>query len=403
VRTAETFTTIPERSPNLGAWLTRLTAAGSPVAFLLHTPEGETMRLGSGAPEFDLHIRRPAGLRALRSLNELRVAEAYIRGDIDIGGDFIAALSLREAFSDRNFWSFWIKAWRRLQPMIWGRERLNPSWIAKHYDLDNVQFFAAETKYRTYTPGIYASNEESLEAGAERKLGFAFRSLALKPGDAVLDVGCGWGGFLRFAAERAVQVTGITLSKDQHRFVERLIQEQSLGATVLHQDFFSLAPHQAYDAVVMMGVMEDLSDYRRVMRLLPRHLKPGARVYLDFATSRKPFDTSSFITRYVWPGTFRLVYMPELVAAVNDSPFEVVAIYSDRHNYYVGTKGLHDRWVQHKSEILERSSLELWRTLRLLYGGLASLMSSPSHSAGAYRMILELPGGGRGPLAAIPA
>ncbi len=370
-----------------GSWLPRVAGAGAKVSFGLHSPDGSRIQVGDGVPAFELYVRNRVGLRALQSVNELRVAEAYIQGDIDIEGDFVAAMSLRHAFSDRNLW---IKLWRRLAPALFGRERFNPTWVAKHYDLNHIQFFATETQYRTYTPGIYESGD-SMEEGAERKLDFAFRSLGLRCGQTVLDIGCGWGGFLRYAAARGVRVKGITLSKHQVQFVEDLIRDKRFDAEVAYQDFFTLPPQQRYDAIVMMGVIEDLSDYPRVMRRLPHHLQPGGRVYLDFATTRKPFDTSSFVTRYIWPGTFRLVYLPELIDAVNASPFDLHALYNDRENYHLWGQMGHDRWVENQKAILERASMELWRTIRLLTGGVASLMSTAEYGVGAQRMILELP------------
>ena len=372
----------------LGEWLTRAAARLSSVPFALRTPDGVARRFGSGPPAFEVLVHNEGGLGALRSLNELAVAEAYIRGDFDIEGDFVTALSLRDVLSDRRPW---LKAWRRIEPLLLGRQRCNPAWIAKHYDLANIQFYATDTDYRTYTPGIYEHDGESLEVGARRKLDFAFRSLGLKAGDTVLDVGCGWGGFLRFAAERAVRGTGITLSRDQHAFVSRMIRDNGYSAEVHYQDFFTLEPRQTFNAVVMMGVIEDLSDYHKVFRILPRYLVSGGRVYLDFATSKKRFDTSSFITRYVWPGTFRLVYMPEFIDAVNQSAFEVMGIYRDRHNYYLWSKHGHDRWMQNKAEILTKTSIEQWRMLRLLIAGSAALMRNTARGAGACRVVLELP------------
>lgn len=371
--------------------MARLSRLGSPFSFVLHTEAGESLRVGAGEAAFHVHIRSPAGRRALRSLNELNVAAAYIHGDIEIQGDLIAALSFRQAFSDRNRW---IKAWRRLAPWLFGRERFNPAWIAKHYDLKNIQFFATDARYRTYTPGIYERDEDSLEEGGERKLDFAFRSLGLKPGQTTLDVGCGWGGFLRMAAERGVRATGITLSHDQHRYVENLIQSRKLDAEVLYQDFFTFRPGRTFDAITMMGVMEDLSDYRRVMQCLPGLLEPGGRVYLDFATSRRRFDTSTFLTQYVWPGTFRLVYLPELMDAINESPLEIGAMFDDRHNYYLWARGVYERWMENEAAVVERAGVELWRTLRVLFAGTAALMSSPATGAGARRLTLELPASG---------
>ena len=384
--TAHALQNAARRPSRLADWLTRLVADGTPTSFTVHTAEGERLQIGSGTPQFEIVIHNPACYRAFRSLNEPQLAVAYIRGDFDVEGDLVAALQLRDQMKDR---SHWLKLWRRLAPLLFGRERFNPEWIAKHYDMGNIQFFATETAYRTYTPGTYLSDDESLESGAARKLEFAFNSLGLKAGDTLLDVGCGWGGFLRYASERGVRVTGITLSRDQHAHVSSLIKEHSLPAEVLYQDFFTFEPQDTFDAVSMMGVIEDLSDYHLVMKRLPRYLRTGGRVYLDYATTRKRFDTSSFITRYVWPGTFRLVYLPEMLDAVNQSSFELVGLYDDRHNYYLWSKGVHDRWLERKAAILERASAEQYRMLRLLYAGAAALMSTPAHGAGACRMVLQ--------------
>ncbi|RKZ93648.1 MAG: hypothetical protein DRR19_00380 [Candidatus Parabeggiatoa sp. nov. 1] len=85
----------------------------------------------------------------------------------------------------------------------------------------------------------------------------------------------------------------------------------------------------------MMGVIEDLSDYQRVMKRISKWVMPGGRVYLDFASEKKPFGTRSFITQYVWPGTFRLVFMPQFIDAVRESLFEIINILNDRRNYYL--------------------------------------------------------------------
>ena len=111
------------------------------------------------------------------------------------------------------------RAWQNWSPF--GRERCNPQWIAKFYDSSNLQLLGAENECDTYTQGIYHSEDESMVVAAERKLAFAFDSLKLKPNDKVLNIGCGWGGFVRFAAARGVNVTGITLSKHRQIMSKR--------------------------------------------------------------------------------------------------------------------------------------------------------------------------------------
>ena len=358
-----------------------------PCAARIHSGE-EAVVIGDGAPLFNLFIHNARGMKAIRSLSELEIIEAYIRGDLDIEGDFVRAMSFQEILSDR---AFWMKTWRWLKPLVIGRPRCNPAWIAKHYDSGNAQLIATDMIYDTYTPGIYEDENDTLEEGAQRKLRLAFESLRLKREDSLLDIGCGWGGFMRYCAERGVQPTGITLSKDQLEYARRRIRDANLDGDVIYQDFFTYEPKQRFDAISMMGVMEDLSDYGQVMSRICRWVKPGGRAYLDFATERMPFSTSSFITKYIWPGTFRKVYLPGLVSAIWASPFEIVSLYNDRRNYHLWSRKVHERWVERKTDALEQVTKETWRMFRVLFAAAESIMSHPSLHASAQRLVLELP------------
>ena len=383
VRTAQQ----PSEESSVTQWISRLVtrAANLPCAFRVHSPGGTTV-VGEGTAEFELHIHNDRGLRALRSLSELRIADSYVCGDLDIEGDVIKAMWLRGALSDRNVW---LKLWRRLQPVLFGRERLNPSWIAKHYDSKNIQLFATDDDYHAYTPGIYVTDEDTLEESSRRKYEFAWNSLRLRPGMELLEIGCGWGGMTRYCASRGVRVTAITLSRDQLAFTQDVIATQSLDATALYHDFFTFEPGRRFDAISCMGVIEDLSDYPRVMRRFAELLAPGARAYLDFAAGKVPFGTSSFVTKHVWPGTFRMVYMPHLMEAIDDSEMQLEAVYNDRRNYYLWTRNGHARWVRNREEVIARAGLETYRLFRLLFMGTAGVMSDPANEVTAYRMVLQ--------------
>jgi cyclopropane-fatty-acyl-phospholipid synthase len=368
--------TLRDRAPSL------------PFSLTIRQPDGGVVRLGNGSPSIEISILSPGGLRALRSLSELEISEAYIRGDLDIDGDLLDAMALRDALVDRKPW---IRIWARLLPAVIGRTRCNPSWIAKHYDAGNVQLLAADADHQTYTPGIYERDDDSLELGAERKLEFAFESLQLAPGDRVLDVGCGWGGFLRYCARRGVHATGITLSHDQHRYATD--RGRPSGATgsveVLYQDFFSYAPARRYDGISLMGVIEDLSDYGRVMERVARWLTPQGRVYCDFAAAPRRFTTSSFVTRHIWPGTFRMVYMPEFMQALDRTSLDIVELHNDRRNYFLWCRELHRRWLTSRDEVVAMADEATWRTFRLLFAGVASIMGPSSQRATAYRLVLS--------------
>jgi cyclopropane-fatty-acyl-phospholipid synthase len=359
-----------------------------PCCVVIHTTDRKQIIVGSGDPVLSVRVRNKRGEKALLRLSQLEICEAYIRGDLDFDGDLITASSFQSFLSDSQFW---IKFWRRLKPLLIGRRRCNADWIAKHYNEGNVQLLAADRDYQTYTPGIYTSETDTLEAGAVRKLEGAFHSLKLGDGLAALDVGCGWGGFVRYCAARNVRVTGITLSRDQLEFANAAVKGANVQATILYQDFFAFRPHEKYDGIALMGVLEDLSDYRAVMTRLTEWVKPRGRVYLDFAAARQPFGTSSFITKYIWPGLFRMVYLPELISAIWHSPFEIVELHNDRRNYHLWARQSYSRWIEQKTAVIERASEQLWRTFRIMHAGTANVMSDSSDGVTAHRMVLERP------------
>ncbi|MFO1037561.1 MAG: class I SAM-dependent methyltransferase [Geminicoccaceae bacterium] len=356
--------------------------------FRLVAPDGSVADFGQGEPAFTVRARSAEGMKALASLDALSVAHAYMAEEIDIDGNLVAALYYQEGFGDFHPLVY---IWRRLQPLLVGRPRVNPAWIALHYDAQNAQLAVADQQWHTYTPGIYLTADEPLEPAADRKLAAAFESLQLKPGQRLLEIGCGWGGMTRYSASRGVNVTGITLSKKQKAYVEQKIAEEKLPAQVFYQDFFTYRPQETYDAISMMGVIEDLSDYRQVMRRLVKWVKPGGRVYLDFAAERERFNTHSFVTKYIWPGTFRMVFMPEFVEAVRESPFELWKVENDRWNYHVWSRQMYERWTRDRAEIEAEHGPRLWRTFQLLYAAVAAMHDRRSHSTTAYRVVLELP------------
>lgn len=361
----------------------------TPLAFGLGEAGGATTIVGAGEPALEIVILTRAGRAAVRSLSELAIAEAYMNGDIDIDGDLVEAMKLRSLMTN---YSPVVRAWAQLKPLLVGRRRCNPAWIAKHYDAENVQFIAMDSDHRIYTPGLYCSDDDTLEDGAERRLGMIYGSLELAEGDTLLDVGCGWGGFIRYCARRGVRPTGISLSRDQVEFSRARMGEERWEASVLYQDFFSYQPVERFDAISIMGVLEDISDYRLVMRRITDWIKPGGRVYLDFAASYRRLGISPFITRHVWPGKFRMVYMPQLMRAINGASFDIVELHNDRHNYHLWTKKGYERTTERHEEILAAADERMWRTLRVLYAGCAHIFGPNSTRATAYRVVLESQG-----------
>lgn len=365
----------------------RLQANGNlPFGLVLRDAAGGALHVGPARPELEVVVRTQRGLSALQELDEIGVIEAYLSGDIDLDGDLLRAMELRVLLRDKRLL---LRAWSVLKPALRGRRRDNPGTVATHYDSDNVQLLGLDTAYQLYTPGIYARDDEGLEQAAVRKLAAAYDALELGPGASVLDVGCGWGGFLRYCGERGVEATGISLSRHQLAHTRAQLEARGLPGSAQYADFFSFDPGRRFDAINMMGVLEELSDYRFVLRRVSEWVRPGGFVYLDFAAVGQRFQVSSFVAKYVWPGTFRMVHLPQFVAAVDHSRLELVAVYEDRRNYHLWTKKVHERWVAAHEDVIAAADERTYRLMRVLFASTAFIMGPRSVRATAYRIVLR--------------
>lgn len=125
--------------------------------------------------------------------------------------------------------------------------------IDQHYDLGNDLYEAFLDKRMLYTCGYWNDTAQNLDEAQEAKLDLTCRKLHLKPGMRVLEIGCGWGGFAKYAAEKyQVEVTGITISKNQKAYAENICS--GLPVNILLQDYRDIKGD--FDAIVVMGMIE---------------------------------------------------------------------------------------------------------------------------------------------------
>jgi cyclopropane-fatty-acyl-phospholipid synthase len=345
---------------------------------------------GVGEPAVEILVQDSKGLAALGRLDELGICEAYMAGDLDVVGDMLGFVGLRKTLSDSHPLDY---LWRRIAPWVIGRGATNRQAIAAHYEFNNDFYLEfLDTTTRCYSQAVFAHDDEALETAQQRKLNFAVESCGLKPGDHVLDVGCGWGSFTEHAGRRGIQVTGLTISHQSKKFVQELIDRLQLPARVLNQDFLRHEAPEPYDAIVILGVMEHLPDYPAVLRRLQRLLKPGGRVYLDASAFRDKYVKPTFVSRYIFPGDHSYFCLHEFLAATAKTPLDVLAVYNDRHNYYLTCKA----WAEHleaaREDIIRRWGEELYRRFRLYLWG--STFAFLNHDMEAYRVILERPSEG---------
>ncbi len=367
--------------------------------FELRLPNRAAYQIGAaGEPAFTVQIVTEKGLAAMAVFDELAVAEAYMDGDLDIEGDLLTALKLRPVLGDPHPLKYLVSTY--VEPLLFGQVGRDKKWIKSHYDVD-PEFFLLwlDGSLRAYSHGFFERDDESLEAGMKRKFRYAFDACGIQPGQRVLDIGGGWGSFLQFAGEQGVHVTSITISDESERTMRELIRRRGFACEVVKEHFLEYRPSagaEPFDAIVNLGVTEHLPDYRRTLAQYERLLKPGRRVYLD-AYSGARHGMPSFISKWVFQGNTSPLCLEKYLAEVARTPFEVVVIKNDRHNYFLSCKKWAENLEAKRDEVIARWGKHLYRRFVLYLWSAANSFENGTLSA--HHMILQLPSPGSAPLA----
>jgi cyclopropane-fatty-acyl-phospholipid synthase len=358
-----------------------------PVGFAVRFPDGASHGFGPDTPAFTIVAHDDRGMKALASLDQLQVALAYLNGSVDVEGDLVVALAMREFFPD-----FHPIAWlSRFTPaLLRGSREHDRRSISAHYDRD-PEFFLTfmDNRHRCYSHGVFDGDDEPLEDAMTRKMDLALDALGVKPGDHVLEVGGGWGAFCEYAGRRGVRVTTLTLSQESERYLNDLVERENLPVTVVRQHLLGYRASERFDGIVNMGVTEHLPDYGATLRKYADLLKPGRNVYLDALAMRAKYRVSTFMSRYIYPGGSSPLLLHQYLAKVARSPFQLSSVADDRHNYHLTCKAWALRLDEAREEVVRRWGDPLYRRFRLyLWGSAAGFATGQVQ---AYRWVLNLP------------
>jgi cyclopropane-fatty-acyl-phospholipid synthase len=342
---------------------------------------------GTGDPAFTIRVTDDRGAKALAGLDQFGVAVAYLNGWLDVDGDLGEALKMRTFFRDFHPIAF---VGRVVPNFFHGRKEHDRRAISQHYDEDSEFFLTfLDSRHRCYTEGVFAYDDEPLEDAMTRKMDLALDALGVKPGDHILEVGGGWGAFVEYAARKGIEVTTLTLSVESERYLTELIEREHLPARVVRQHIYGYKSPQRYDAIVNMGVTEHLPDYKATLRKYAELVKPGGTVYLDALAMRTKHRLSTFMTRYIYPGNSRPLLLHQYLREVARSPFELISVQDDRHNYYLTCK----RWAQRldaaREDVIRSWGEPLYRRFRLFLWGSAA--GFDTGLVQAYRWVLHMP------------
>jgi cyclopropane-fatty-acyl-phospholipid synthase len=239
----------------------------------------------------------------------LALGEAYMDGwwdAEDLSGFFTRVhLARLERYVGRDLETLMIVA-KALLLNLQSRARAHDV-VKVHYDIGNDLYTAFLDPFNQYTCGYFKGTDD-LNVAQEQKLDLICRKLGLKKGDTVLDIGCGWGGFAKFAAERyGVVVTGISISDEQVAYAKEFCK--GLPVTIEKKDYRDVTG--IFDKVLICGMIEHVGykNYRGIMEVVHRVLKDDGMFLLHtIGTSVSETTTDPWIHKYI----FRNGHLPSI-------------------------------------------------------------------------------------------
>ncbi len=327
-------------------------------------PGGKRRMFGTrgGEPRATLRIHDDEFfMRVLRG-GEIGFGEACVDG-LWSSDDLVALLEL--GIANRRHVTFnasWLTAAARLKDVRWHRGRANTPARAKentheHYDLGNDFFRLFLDQTMTYSCAYFASDDEPLEDAQLRKYAMLCDKAGIVPGDHVLEIGCGWGGFAMYAAERfGCRVTSITISEEQLKLARERVAAAGL-ASLIDVRFCDYREIEGqFDKIVSIEMFEAVGAeyFAAFFAACDRALKPGGRMALQTITvPDRSFDALrdgvNWVQKYIFPGGM-LPSIGEIERALRDTSLVMSAAEDIGPHYALTLRRWRERFLQRSEE-----------------------------------------------------
>jgi cyclopropane-fatty-acyl-phospholipid synthase len=395
-----------------------------PRHFAVRLWDGSKWPAETSSPRFTLVLNHPHALRCMlgNGSSDLAISESYIRGDLDLEGDIEEAMPLATHLTSRR-WPISTAlriGWNLFRIPTNGRSGRNGQQPAKlsgalhsierdrqavtyHYNVSNDFYALWLDRRMVYSCAYFETADEDLDTAQVRKLDYLCRKLRLRPGEHLLDIGCGWGGLVIHAAQHyGVDALGITLSENQAKLANERIAQAGLQdhCRVEVRDYRDLNETCRFDKLVSVGMVEHVGEIR--LPLYFHHawqlLRPGG-VFLNHGIAlrvNEPWPTGpSFITRYVFPDG-GLISVNATLRYAEEAGFEVRDLESLREHYTLTLRHWARGLELHRDQALQVVDEPTYRVWRLFLSG-----SAYGFAAGAlnvYQALLLKPDEGRSSL-----
>ena len=394
---------------------------------------GTTLRLGKAGllesdPPFTLVCHHPGFVRSMvLGRDPLRLVEAYFQGDIDVEGDFFAALGLKDhlhsiRLSLRERLGALLTAFRlhaaadegagqgSQRSTLYGAavkahsKTENRAAISFHYDVSNEFYRLWLDAERVYSCAYFTRPDESLDQAQRNKLEHICRKLRLQPGERLLDIGCGWGALVCWAARHhGVRAHGITLSQQQLEFAQQRICSEGLQdrVTVELRDYRDLPAEGVFDKVSSIGMFEHvgLANLPTYLATVQRVLRPGG-LFLNHGITHDEEGwnksvASEFINRYVFPDG-ELDCVSNIQLGMERAGFEIHDVEGLRPHYALTLRHWVQRLEANRDAALREVDEPTYRVWRLYMAACA--LDFEAGTTGVYQILASKPNRGAWPL-----
>ena len=326
--------------------------------------EGKTHVFGGKqpGPDVTMRISDPALYKGLFFNPELNMGEAYMDGRVTFPGSDLRSFLTLFSINRLSLGSYPLQ--KVLRTVSRGFKRLqqaNPIGqaqknVAHHYDLGNAFYKLFLDEGLFYSCAYFLAETDTLEQAQINKCRLLAAKLSLKPGQRVLDIGCGWGGLAIYLAQTAdVHVTGVTLSKEQHALANERVKAAGLEAkvTIALQDYRLLS--QKFDRIVSVGMFEHVGvgHYGEFFAKVNDLLTPDGVMMLHSIGHMSPPGTASpWMRKYIFPGAYSPA-LSEVFPAVESNSLWVTDLEFLRVHYATTLRHWYDRFDANRAKVTQ--------------------------------------------------